>query len=616
MVNKALSCLCIESVNATEKPEDMRRRFLFIVIFLGLLPRLAAAQSSADVVWVQIEARPTIDAALARAETYARRLPDVNGFGLRGGWYAIVLGPYTPADADAVITSYRAQGLIPNDSYIAFNRSLGPQYFPPNQTAQDAGTTPPPDPVLPEESTATVIALPTEEAQVAAVETLSPEPETETPAQARRSESLLSGQERRELQTALRWAGYYNSTIDGAFGRGTRNSMGSWQISNGFERTGVLTTRQRALLLGQYNAILDGLEMQTVRDNEAGIDIRMPTALVAFDRYEAPFAHYENTGDLPVRVLLISQSGGQNTLQSLYDIMQTLTIVPLDGPRRLNRDGFSLVGRNRDIVSETVVELDGDEIKGFTLIWPTGDEARRTRVLDDMRNSLVRRAGVMDPSAGITEDQQIDLISGLEVRKPRLSRSGFFVDSRGAVVTTAEAVQSCTRITLDEQYDATLAGVDADRGIAVLTPRERLAPPAVARFSPVPPRLQSEVAVAGYSFEGQLDAPSMTFGTLSDLRGLRGEADVSRLALEALPGDAGGPVMDARGHVFGMLLPPPGGNRQLPEDVRFALTGDAIAAVLERAGFTTSTGATDDGLDPLGITDLGVGMTVLVSCWE
>ena len=34
-----------------------------------------------------------------------------------------------------------------------------------------------------------------------------------------------------------------------------------------------------------------------------------------------------------VRVLLISQSGDQGTLFGLYDIMQTLEIVPMEGPR-------------------------------------------------------------------------------------------------------------------------------------------------------------------------------------------------------------------------------------------------------------------------------------------
>ncbi len=585
----------------------LRSFFVFMIVFSSLA-KGAFAQSNSDVVWVQIEARPTLEAARDRAATFAQTLPDVSGFALQGGWYAIALGPYTREDAEAVIESYRNQGLIPADSYIAFSRTYGAQYWPPGDDALGLN------------GLAARIEVPEESEPVAQQDpapalTLEGE-ETETPAQARRSEALLTAKERRDLQTALKWAGFYNSTIDGAFGRGTRNSMASWQRANVFEPTGILTTRQRAALMGQYNAVLDGLDMKLVRDLDAGIEIKMPTALVSFARYEAPFAHYDATGDIAARVLLISQSGSQDTLKSLYDIMQTLTIVPLDGPRQLSRNSFRLVGQNTRFVSETQVERVGDEIKGFTLIWPAGDETRRTRVLQEMRDSLVRRIGVLDPAAGQPDAQRVDLVAGLEIRKPMLSRSGFFVDGSGAVVTTADAVQSCTRITLDDTHDATLAGVDQQQGIAVLTPTKRLAPPSIARFSPAPPRLQSEVAVAGYSFEGQLNAPSMTFGTLSDLRGLRGETDLNRLAVDALPGDAGGPVMDSSGNVFGMLLPQPEGNRRLPDEVRFALTSDAITRVLERAGLSAQTGEAAPNLDALDISDRGMGMTVLVSCWE
>jgi S1-C subfamily serine protease len=91
---------------------------------------------------------------------------------------------------------------------------------------------------------------------------------------------------------------------------------------------------------------------------------------------------------------------------------------------------------------------------------------------------------------------------------------------------------------------------------------------------------------------------------------------VSRLALNALPGDAGGPVLDDSGNVLGMLLPAPSGVRQLPEEVRFALTSDAIMRVLESAGLSSTSGEAGGRLDPVDITDRGIGMTVLVSCWE
>lgn len=593
----------------------MLRFALFISLVFSVFPKEGRAQQVDALSWVQIEARPTYEAALNRVEFFAQDLQDVNGFALQGGWYAITLGPYTPADAEQVLRSYAAQGLIPSDSYIAATEIYGQQFWPPGEDLLGRG-----------ELTALGLTAVNEDppeptgAEAAPAPTTGT-PDAETPAQARRSESLLNAQGRRDLQTALKWAGFYDAAVDGAFGRGTRASMGAWQRANGLEVTGVLTTQQRANLMGQYNAVLEGLGMEVVRDLEAGIEVRMPTEIVQFTQFDPPFARYDGVGNAlgdntTAQVLLISQTGDRDTLKSLYDIMQTLTVVPLDGPRQLQRDRFSIVGRNADVVSETQVSLNDGVLKGFTLIWPAGDEARRLRVLQEMEASFVRRTGVLDPAAGNPADQQIDLIAGLEVRTPRLSRSGFYVDASGAVITTADAVQSCTRITLDDTYEATLSGVDEGRGVALLRPTETLAPPAIASFSTASPRLMSEIAVAGYSFEGQLGAPSMTFGTLSDVKGLRGEGDVNRLSLDALPGDAGGPVFDGSGNVFGMLLPDPGGARQLPEEVRFALTGEIITGLMDRSGVQAGQTVVTASLDPVDITARGVGMTVLVSCWE
>jgi S1-C subfamily serine protease len=445
-----------------------------------------------------------------------------------------------------------------------------------------------------------------------------PEPADETPAQAQRSERLLSRAEREELQIMLQWAGFYTAAIDGAFGRGTRNSMAAWQLANNFEQTGILTTLQRAALKGQYNAVLEGLDLRMVRDAQAGIEIMLPTGVIGFDRYEPPFAQYTPSGDLDARVLLISQPGDQDTLFGLYEIMQTLEIVPLGGPRERRNSSFSLVGENARFVSYTEAALENGEIKGFTLIWPAGDEERRTRLLGEMQSSFSRMPGVLSASAGDTSGQSIDLISGLQIRKPKLSRSGFFLTDTGHVATTSAAVQACTRITLDGDTDAELVADDTERGIALLRPQAALAPLVVADMASRPPRLQSEVALAGYSFEGVLSAPSMSFGTLADVLGLQGEQDINRLELRSRAGDAGGPVLDHAGAVIGMLTEAPAGGPQLPGDVSFVRTAQTLKDVIAAAGITLPAAPADGApnLTAFQLAEKASGMTVLVSCWE
>ena len=316
-------------------------------------------------------------------------------------------------------------------------------------------------------------------------------------------------------------------------------------------------------------------------------------------------------------MLFISQEGDRSRLYGLYDILQTLEVVPLDGPRERGRDDFTIVGENNEIISHTEVSLRGNEIKGFMLIWPTGDEERRSRVLAEMQDSFTRIDGVMPATFGASDTQSVDLLAGLVIRKPRLSRTGFYVTSNGTVLTTLEAVQGCSRVTLDGDMDARILQTDDAAGLALLEPSSRLAPMEVAELAETAPQLQSEVAVAGFSYEGVLGAPSMTFGKIVDLRGLDGEERLDRFALTALPGDAGGPVMDSSGAVIGMLLPREAGGRQLPEEVSFSSDSGALQDMLSRAGIRPRTAngfaAT---LAPEDMTRKARGMTVLVSCWD
>jgi hypothetical protein len=123
--------------------------------------------------------------------------------------------------------------------------------------------------------------------------------------------------------------------------------------------------------------------------------------------------------------------------------------------------------------------------------------------------------------------------------------------------------------------------------------------------------------VAGYSFGGILAAPTLTFGTLEDTRALDGREDLTRLALMAEDGDAGGPVFDTRGSVVGLLLPPSDDPaRQLPQDVRYAADAEPIALFLDANGVQPSPSTGGAEVAPEDLAVLAADMTVLVECWN
>ncbi|GGD47175.1 serine protease [Sinisalibacter lacisalsi] len=605
----------------------MSRAVAAFILFVSIFSTSAAqAQQS---YWVQVEANATLREAEAAARRYSQAIADVNGFRLgQSGWYAVALGPYTETGATETLLELRGRGLLPGDAYVSDSTAYGQQFWPVGANALGAAPMAV-EPAAPE---------PAEASQELAETAPEPAPEPdplqapeETRQEALRSEQTLDFDQRKELQVALQWEGYYRSMIDGAFGPGTRGAMSAWQEANGFEITGVLTTRQRALLLKGYYDVLDSMGLASVTDAEAGIEITLPAAMVGFSRYEAPFAHYE--GDEGVRVILISQRGDRATLYGLYDILQTLEVVPVEGERRRRDSDFTIEGANDELISYTYATLADGAVKGFMLIWPQGDavtdpetgettreiDRRRAMVLDAMRSSFTSTgAAVLDDNAGLdTTTQSIDLISGLEIRRAEKARSGVYVSAQGAVLTTTEAVAGCGRITLDESYDATVAATDDTIGIALLRPTRQLAPMRVAELLTFEPRLQSELAVAGYSYGGRLSSPTLTYGKLADVRGLAGEDTIARLDIRAQDGDTGGPVLDQGGAVVGMLLASlTGGERLLPADVGFAAKSATLADFLAANGVTASLTETQGALTPYDLSALAADITVLVSCWE
>ncbi|MEM7469897.1 MAG: serine protease [Pseudomonadota bacterium] len=574
----------------------MVRAILFGIFLFVACGTAAFAQQT----WIQVEAHPTLRSAEERARSYAQAFDEIVGYRLPGGWYALALGPYTSSEqADLLRRELRRSRIIPGDSYLTDGQEYRAQFWP---VGAQAGVAPAPTtPEVPE-------ALPAEPVIQA-----EPEETFENPRQARASERALSREDRRDLQTALQWFGYYSAAIDGSFGRGTRASMSRWQEANGFDVTGILTTKQRAALLASYDAALASLGLNPVIERKAGIEITLPTGLVEFDRYDYPFAQFSPKGDSGVQVLLISQAGDEATLGGLYEIMQTLEIVPVEGDRRKRADSFTLRGVSDEVQSYSYAKLGGGYVKGFSLVYPPAKAPEMERVIAIMQDSFTTREGSLEATDSDEDAQSVDLLAGLELRKPKIARSGFYVDASGSVVTVASAVQSCERITLDDSFEAELSV--STNGLALLKPKEQLVPLGYARFAPNPGRLRSAVAVAGYSFEGALSAPSMTFGTLQDLQGLSGDTRVKRLEIGTLPGDIGGPVIDDTGAVSGILTAENEESRSLPEGTAFAVKSTEIASFLIENGVTATPSA---GGGTLATEDLALAagdMTVLVSCW-
>ncbi len=626
-----------------------------MVWFLGLGARAQAPEGF----WVQLEAHATLRTAQEFAARYDGRLGMVFGFRLAGGWYGLALGPFATWDeAEAARARLVAGRQIRRDAYVTDGSIYGARFWPagvPNepfaagapqaqstqaqeparqnvavpgtvQTTTDANRTAGAAAVAarPEASREAAAgapaAAPARDERAARAEQSAEERE-ETLAEARAAEMRLSQEERRALQAALQWFGYYPQMLDGVFGPATRWAIERWQADNGQAPTGFLTSRQRAELLAAYEDARRRFGFALIRDEAAGIEIELPLGLVAFNRYDPPFVHYDQVGESGLRVLLISQEGTQSTLAGLYEIMQSLPFIPPDGERERRATSFLLTGRDGELRAHAEARLERGAIKGFVLIWTAPADADAEVVLPRLRASFRAIPGVLTSGfgEGALSVERAALLSGLEPPEPKRRRSGFFVDPAGTIVTAAEAVEGCGRVTIDESFPVRVQVLDQALGLAILTPDDRLAPLTYAHFAESPPSQGVEVRASGFSFEAKLNRPLLTLGALITSEGLVLEKARMVLSLAAQDGDIGGPIFDAFGAVIGMVLPRTLENgRVLPADVVLALSAQEIVSALSRAGFNPirSEGRVPSAPLPRERqARLAAEMTVLVSCW-
>ena len=291
-------------------------------------------------------------------------------------------------------------------------------------------------------------------------------------------------------------------------------------------------------------------------EGEAGIEFALPTAMLAFDHYEPPFVHYTATDGSKLRLLLISEPGDGDTLAGLYDLLQTLEDVPASGERSLQDSEFTINAASDTVASFATAKTSKGAIKGYLLVWEPTQAETAQRILATLASTF-RSTGdqVLDPGLVPLDDAiKQGIMAGMAVKEPTAVVSGIYVDANGMVLTQADAVATCARITLDNILDAEVVAVDAALGAAILRPLSPASPLAVGYATNDASGAGASVVLAGYSLPSGLPAPVLTFGQIQAAGGPSGEAGLLTLAANVTPHDRGGPVLNAKGALLGMIL--------------------------------------------------------------
>lgn len=182
--------------------------------------------------------------------------------------------------------------------------------------------------------------------------------------------------------------------------------------------------------------------------------------------------------------------------------------------------------------------------------------------------------------------------------------TGFYLGAR-LLVTARHVIEGCGRVTLADGTDLTLAAVDPDLDVAVMTTARpsrtwlRMADGAGSRLG------QSVHAVGFpyYSLTGT--ALHLTSGNVSALAGMDDDTRFVSFTAPVQPGNSGGPLIDRGGAVAGVVIARLSDSYiaettgTVPQNINFALSSAELRGFLDRNGLR----AASDGLPEWDMAD-------------
>ncbi len=204
--------------------------------------------------------------------------------------------------------------------------------------------------------------------------------------------------------------------------------------------------------------------------------------------------------------------------------------------------------------------------------------------------------------------------------------TGFFVNKNGNVITNDHVVSQCVAITVSvdgSSYLSHLVKTDRDRDIAILATGYDTQNFAFFNANTKGERLGENVLALGYPLHGVLSSSiNLTTGNISSMLGVKEDENVYQITAPIQAGNSGGPVINQRGLVAGVVqsklnaLELSRFTGDLAQNVNFAIKSARIKSFLADNQISYHTRSYSDVQDRTTV-DLAVearGYTVQIKC--
>ena len=234
--------------------------------------------------------------------------------------------------------------------------------------------------------------------------------------------------------------------------------------------------------------------------------------------------------------------------------MKDLEIIPSDGKKVLFRNSFELSGKNNGLKSFFTAVSINNKVKGFGLLWPVEEDYIAKRLLVKMRLEFESIPGALRERRGANDDQNLNEYLGFELRRPKYSRSGLFIDEEANNFYQGPVNAQFNR-KWDNKYK--IAAENKGLDVALLAPQQVLKPLSVIEYTTTMPKIGEQVALSSFPYQGKLNRATLTEGTIRELEDLGGDKRKFRISIPVNPGDSGGGLFDLSGNFIGLHLAEP-----------------------------------------------------------
>jgi S1-C subfamily serine protease len=204
-----------------------------------------------------------------------------------------------------------------------------------------------------------------------------------------------------------------------------------------------------------------------------------------------------------------------------------------------------------------------------------------------------------------------------------INGSGVVIGAHGEVLTNAHVVAACTQLALRTSSGvsspAQVIAQDEQNDLAVVRSKNSLSSVAVFRNGLI--RAGDVVVALGYPLAGILArGANLTVGNVSALAGLGDDSRYLQISAPVQPGNSGGPLLDASGHLVGIVTSKLDAalvarfTGDIPQNVNFALKAEVARTFLDSKGIAYQTARSDQQLSTADVGDIARPFTVQIEC--